>query len=121
LSSPFSPAQPSSGILLEIVRTQTEIAKLGLDLGGVMAFVTERVQQMTGANGAVVELAEGDEMVYRTGSGIAAKQLGLRLKRQGSLSGLCVERGRFSAARIPNPTSGSIARPAAASVCVRWS
>jgi diguanylate cyclase (GGDEF)-like protein len=95
VSSPFSPAPPSSGILLEIVRTQTEIAKLGLDLGGVMAFVTERVQQMTGANGAVVELAEGDEMVYRTGSGIAAKQLGLRLKRQGSLSGLCVERGEI--------------------------
>jgi diguanylate cyclase (GGDEF)-like protein len=79
--------------LLDIVRAQTEIAKLGLDLGGVMAFVTERVQRLTRAGGAAVELAEGPEMVYRAASGIAAGQLGLRLKRKGSLSGLCVETG----------------------------
>jgi diguanylate cyclase (GGDEF)-like protein len=82
---------PSSQVLLEIVRAQTEIVKLGLDVGGVMAFVTERVQWLTEASGAVIELAEGDEMVYRTASGAAAAQLGLRIKRSGSLSGLCVE------------------------------
>jgi diguanylate cyclase (GGDEF)-like protein len=75
------------------VRAQTEIAKLGLDLGGVMAFVAERVRLLTRASGAVVELAEGDDMVYRAASGITAGQLGLRLKRRGSLSGLCVETG----------------------------
>ncbi|VVD81319.1 putative diguanylate cyclase YegE [Pandoraea capi] len=37
---------PESHTLLEIVKTQTEIAKLGLDLGGVMSFVTERVQDL---------------------------------------------------------------------------
>jgi len=58
-----------------------------------MNFVTERVQQLTHADGAVVELAEGDEMVYRASSGIAATLLGLRLQRNGSLSGLCVETG----------------------------
>jgi diguanylate cyclase (GGDEF)-like protein len=84
---------PSSAVLLEILRAQTEIMKLGLDLGGVMAFVTDRAQHLTGATGAVVELAEGEEMVYRSTSGVAAGLLGLRLKRQGSLSGLCVERG----------------------------
>jgi diguanylate cyclase (GGDEF)-like protein len=76
---------------MEIIRAQTEIAQLGLDLGGVMTFVTERVQQLTGAGGAIVELAEGDEMVYRAASGMAKPQLGLRLQRTGSLSGLCVE------------------------------
>ena len=81
----------SASILMEIIRTQTDIAQLGLDLGGVMAFVTERVQQLTHAGGAIVELAEGDEMVYRAASGIAKHQLGLRLRRIGSLSGLCVE------------------------------
>ena len=93
LQTVFSDAAPSSETLLAIVRAQTEIAKLGLDLGGVMNFVTERVQQLTHADGAVVELAEGDEMVYRASSGIAATLLGLRLKRNGSLSGLCVETG----------------------------
>lgn len=91
----FSDAVPSSETLLAIVSAQTEIAKLGLDLGGVMSFVTERVQQLTHADGAVLELAEGDEMVYRASSGIAATLLGLRLKRNGSLSGLCVESGEI--------------------------
>jgi diguanylate cyclase (GGDEF)-like protein len=59
-----------------------------------MAFVTERVQQLTGADGAIVELAEGDEMVYRASSGMASHQLGLRLQRHTSLSGLCVEQRR---------------------------
>jgi len=80
--------------LMEIIKAQTEIAQLGMDLGGVMTFVTERVQQLTGAGGAIVELAEGDEMVYRAASGIAANQLGLRLNRAGSLSGLCVTERR---------------------------
>jgi diguanylate cyclase (GGDEF)-like protein len=95
LQRAFSDAVPSSETLLAIVSAQTEIAKLGLDLGGVMSFVTERVQQLTHADGAVLELAEGDEMVYRASSGIAATLLGLRLKRNGSLSGLCVESGEI--------------------------
>ncbi|OIQ88046.1 putative diguanylate cyclase YeaP [mine drainage metagenome] len=86
---------PDPDILMEIIRSQTEIAQQGLDLGGVMAFVSERLQGLTGADGAVVELAEGDEMVYRAASGIARSQLGLRLSREGSLSGQCVARQRI--------------------------
>ncbi len=54
---------PSAETLLEIVRSQTEIAKLGLDLGGVMAYVAERGRHLTHAQSAVVELAEQDDMV----------------------------------------------------------
>jgi len=86
-------ALPDSATLLGIVQAQTEIAKLGLDLGGVMAFVAERAQRLTGATGAAVELAEGDDMVYRAASGVASGLLGLRLARSGSLSGLCVQTG----------------------------
>ncbi len=82
---------PSSTVLLEIIEAQTEVVKGALDLIGVMNFVVERVQKLTGASGAVVEMAEDNDMVYRAGSGIAAPQLGLRLKRVGSLSGLCVD------------------------------
>jgi diguanylate cyclase (GGDEF)-like protein len=90
-----SPAShdPTPAQLLEIIRTQTEIAKLGLDLGGVMALVAERAQHLTNAAGAVVELASGEEMVYSAATGIAEKQLGLRLNRSTSLSGLCVATG----------------------------
>ncbi|MCO5400053.1 sensor domain-containing diguanylate cyclase [Ralstonia soli] len=79
--------------LLEIVRAQSEIAKLGTDLGAIMELVTERAQHLTCATGAVVELAEGDEMVYRATSGLTETLLGLRLARKGSLSGLCVQTG----------------------------
>lgn len=48
--------------LLDVIRTQTDIARLGLDLLGVMALVAERAQSITGAIGAVVELAKGDDM-----------------------------------------------------------
>ena len=77
--------------LLAIIATQTEIARLGLDLGSVMALVAERAQTITHASGAVVELVEGDDMVYRAVAGDAAGMLGVRLKRNASLSGLCVE------------------------------
>ena len=76
--------------LLAIIATQTEIARLGLDLGSVMALIAERAQTITHASGAVVELVEGDDMVYRAVAGDAAGMLGVRLKREASLSGLCI-------------------------------
>jgi diguanylate cyclase (GGDEF)-like protein len=79
---------------MEIIRMQTEIAKLGLDLGGVVSLVVDRVQSLTNAAGAIVEFAEGDDMVYRGVSGMAKPLLGLRIKREGSLSGLCVRKGQ---------------------------
>ncbi len=92
----MSSAAPAldSAHLREIIRTQTEIAQLGIDLGSVMELVATRSQDLTDADGAIVELAEDDEMVYRASTGQAKKQLGLRLKREGSLSGLCVAEGQ---------------------------
>jgi diguanylate cyclase len=80
----------SSDRLMAVIDTQTEIVKLGLDLPGVMELVAERARHIVGASGAVVELAEGDDMVYRAVAGIASGMLGVRVKRSGSLSGLCV-------------------------------
>ncbi|WP_229218616.1 sensor domain-containing diguanylate cyclase [Rugamonas brunnea] len=81
--------------LLEVIRTHTEIARCGLDLGGVMALVCERAQALTHATGAVIEIADGEEMVYRAVSGSAAGQLGLRIPVAGSMSGLCVRSRRI--------------------------
>lgn len=89
----YTANEPLAPRLLDIIRTQTEIAKLGLDLDSVMNLVAERAQQLTHAQGAVVELVEGDQMIYRASSGIAEPHLGLRLARESSLSGLCVARG----------------------------
>ena len=85
---------PTRAQLLNIIRLQTNIAQLGHDLGSVMALVVERTLSLVVSDGAVIELAEGDEMVYRAASGIAAPQLGLRLNLGTSLSGLCVTTGQ---------------------------
>ncbi len=84
-------ASINPAILMEIIRTQTEIIKLVPDMTSVMALVVERVQELTKAGGAIIELAEGDEMVYRAAAGMAEAQLGLRMAVLGSLSGRCVE------------------------------
>jgi diguanylate cyclase (GGDEF)-like protein len=81
-------------ILMEIIRLQTEIAKQGLDLSGVVQAVVERIPSFTNAEGAIVEYAESDEMVYRGASGFAAPLMGTRVKRDASLSGLCVRLGQ---------------------------
>lgn len=82
-------------ILMEIIRMQTEIAKLGLDLSGVVNAVVDRIPSFTNAEGAIVEYKEGDEMVYRGASGFTRPLLGTRVKREASLSGLCVEQGQI--------------------------
>ncbi|GBG12589.1 PAS domain S-box protein [Novimethylophilus kurashikiensis] len=76
--------------LLDVIKIQSEIAQSGLDLGSVMSIVVNRTSSLIGADGAAIELAEGNEMVYRATSGLANQYLGLRLKREESLSGMCV-------------------------------
>ncbi|MCQ8179726.1 sensor domain-containing diguanylate cyclase [Methylomonas sp. SURF-1] len=76
-----------------MINLQSEIAQLGLDLGGVMALVTQRTLPLLDAEGAAIELAEQGDMVYRACAGIASPHLGLRLKMAQSLSGLAVTSG----------------------------
>ncbi len=90
---------PKKQQLLDIIALQSEIAKLGLDLGATMSLIVERVLSLIDAEGAAIELLEGEEMVYRAASGIAAAQLGLRLRADSSLSGLCVRSGEILCCR----------------------
>lgn len=87
----FSPTQQE---LFSVIRAQSDIARLGLNIDKIIELATERCMILSEADGAVIELAEGEDMVYRATSGMAASQLGLRIKRQGSLAGLCVETGQ---------------------------
>lgn len=81
-------------LLGRIVEAQSAIASAGLDPVDVMAVVTVRAQELTGADGAILEIRDGDELVYWSASGIAEDRIGLRVPVRGSLSGLCLERGR---------------------------
>lgn len=91
--SPY-PRLPSKQQLLGIIRLQTAIAHMGFDLGGMLSLVVEKTLTLVKADGAIIELAEDGDMVYRAASGIAADNLGLRLKINDSLSGLCVQTGQ---------------------------
>jgi diguanylate cyclase (GGDEF)-like protein len=55
--------------------------------------VLERVQTVTNADGAAVEVAEGNVMVHRGVAGLSTEPEGSRTALEGSLSGLCVRVG----------------------------
>lgn len=80
-------------VFVKIIDLQTEIARLGLDLAGVINVVVSSLPSLTNAGGAIVEYAHGEEMVCRGASGIGSVLLGYRAKRERSLSGHCVDAG----------------------------
>ncbi len=81
--------------LKKIIDMQSLLVSMKFDLGEFMQTVAEQVQAVTSASGAVVELIEGNEMVYRAASGTVAPYIGLRLASENSLSGLCVRTGEM--------------------------
>src|SRR6185437_935240 len=78
-------------IFQAVVEVQQAVAGAGLDSAAVMQVITERSQRLTGANGAVIEDIEGDDLVPRVHVGLKAP----RLKLSDSLSGLCVRTGEL--------------------------
>jgi diguanylate cyclase (GGDEF)-like protein len=80
--------------LMAIIKTQSEIAASDLDTNQVMHLVARRAQELTGATSAVIELPDGDEMVYAVTSGEATPYLGIRMDRRSTLSGLALDRGQ---------------------------
>jgi diguanylate cyclase (GGDEF)-like protein len=79
--------------LRHIIDAQRAINSAGLEEQQLFQTVTEQAQLLTSADGAVVEVLEGHEMVYRAVSGLASDSLGIRLKATSSLSGLCIRSG----------------------------
>lgn len=73
--------------LLAIIDAQVQRVGLGNDLSAVMDAASAKAVELTGADGAVVELLEDDSIVYRSASGLAEAQLGLRMPVANSLSG----------------------------------
>lgn len=80
--------------LRAIIRTQTEIVSSDLEPGTIMQLIAQRAQELTRASSGVIELAEGEEMVYAVTSGEATPYLGTRLRKRTSLSGRSVIEGR---------------------------
>lgn len=64
------------------------------DVARIMKILTDAALELRNTTAAAIELAEGEEMVYRAASGNAAGYLGLRLQVANSFSGLCVRTGQ---------------------------
>ncbi|SKC99798.1 PAS/PAC sensor hybrid histidine kinase [Burkholderia sp. YR290] len=76
--------------LRKLIDAHSRIAAAKLDLDRFLSLVTDSLLELVpAAHASVVEWVDGDEMVYRACSGTIAHHIGLRLKRVGSLSGLC--------------------------------
>lgn len=79
--------------LAHIVATQQDIATAGLHDFDVMQLACDRAPALCGGDAAVVELLDGDDLVYRTASGRMARHVGTRLRVAASFSGLCALTG----------------------------
>lgn len=83
-------SKPVAELISVVSSLLAEATEPHLDLDGVMKLVSAHAQRLTGATGAVVEMAEGEFMVYRAATGGLQPHVGLRIPRAGSLSGLTV-------------------------------
>ena len=78
--------------LLEIVASLGAVSASAGSTPKLMNETVCQIMKLTRADGAVVELVDGDELEYHAASGTVANYVGLRLKAATSLSGLSVAR-----------------------------
>lgn len=87
--------QNNADHLRQIIHLQSLLIAAEFNLYGFMNTLVNEVQGMTSATGVVVELMEGDELVYAATSGSVMQYLYFRLKVKDSISGLCMESGEI--------------------------
>lgn len=92
--SPLSASLLTKQQLLSVIRAQTEIIHQHLNPTQIMERMAGLASDLTFASGGVVEMVEGDEMVYMAATGMAKDKVGMRLKAGTSLSGLCIQKGQ---------------------------
>jgi PAS domain S-box-containing protein len=81
--------------LLEICRVQSKLVAADFDLDEFMQMSVNLLRSVFGSGGVVVELMDGDEMVYVAIDADHARYQGLRLSKEASLSGRAAREGRL--------------------------
>ena len=102
----FTPSKPGSGEAQSRCERMARIVAAFADFGArtsraetLMDEVVQRVQALTGASGAVLEVVDQDDLIYAVASGTVKPYTGLRLAQATSLSGRCLlERAPLRAA-----------------------
>ena len=75
--------------LARLVETQTAIANSDAGLTGLMTIAAEGALALTGADGACIEILDGEEIECIAAAGAAVEFIGLRLKADESITGEC--------------------------------
>ncbi|WP_127529935.1 sensor domain-containing diguanylate cyclase [Paenibacillus kobensis] len=73
-----------------IMEVQQQMLLSNFDLNLFMKTICDRMCLLTDADGSTIEMLSADEMVYAAVSGTLQPHLGIRIHKNGSLSGLCV-------------------------------
>ena len=85
-------ATRDSEILQTMLRAQQRVLHAGGDFDTVLqALVDAALDSVRPAQGAVVEMRDGDEMVYRAAAGTAVDHVGLRFAAETSFTGLALK------------------------------
>ena len=98
--------------LSRIVETQRDIAVADLDPDAVMHLICARTEELTNAQGALILLLDGEDLVIRAATGFMRDQIGRRVPIEGSLPGWVLSNDQPALVDDgPNdPRFGSIAR-----------
>jgi diguanylate cyclase (GGDEF)-like protein len=76
-----------------LAETQHAIATSEFDLDAVLTTVVQEARRLTSGDAAVVEMPDGEDLVYRAASGTAESHVGLHLPAEGAISGLALRTG----------------------------
>ena len=77
--------QRNSDRLTQLVETLRDIAAAGVDLDTVVSLIVERAMALTGSDGAIVSLVEGEELLIAGACGVTAHLLHERRPLEGSI------------------------------------
>ncbi len=77
-----------------VIATQQEIAGMKFNLNSVMDLIARRTHELSYADGAIIEIAENDEVVIQAATGLAVTTLNSRIKIDSCITGLCLMTGQ---------------------------
>jgi diguanylate cyclase (GGDEF)-like protein len=83
------------GLLTELVAMQEAVLANDFELDAVLEEIVGRAQRLTRADAGVVEMLDGDELVYRAVAGGAEKFRDMRMNAATSLSGRTIRSGEI--------------------------
>lgn len=80
--------------LRKILLVQQEVVGNSTNMQQAVQAIAKETRKALGAEGCIVELVDGDDIVYYAGSGTGGPFVGGRVKREGTLSGLSLQEGK---------------------------